>query len=148
MKRVIIKYTLLLTLIGFVLVFLAMTGINAWVSFVILIPGLAIAGLLLYNLTQLIKIDDATKKYAIYICVFIGELIVLTFFSVIFRESNLMSVIGANILFVSVCVMLVDVVKTTQNVRMEIGCLLQMCIFISIVLAIINNIIFFVLIAQ
>ena len=148
MKRILFKYTLILTPIGLILTVLTEAGVNTWISFAVLALGLVLTGFMLYDLVKLIKTEEPKKKYAIYISIIIGELIVLTFFSMIFRESNLMAMIGANVLFASICAMLINIAKTVQNARMEIGCLLYTCIFISIVIIIINTVYFFVAIAQ
>jgi len=134
--------------IALILTFLVWAEISLWAIMMILIVGLAITGFLLYDLVKLIKTEDAKKKYAIYISIIIGELIILIILSIIFNESNLLTMIGLNIMFGTVCAMLINIAKATQNVRMGIGCLLHICIFILIVFIIINNIAFFVAISQ
>jgi hypothetical protein len=143
MKRILIKYNLIIIPLGLILAFMYGFGINSWIETAISSLVVIITGFMFYELVQLITIEEAKKNSGIYISIVIGIMVVSVIFTEAFNENSLLTMIVLNVMFAIIGIMVFNIAKAVQNSRAEIGCLLYFVVLILIGIIIIITILFF-----
>ena len=150
MKGLIIKYTLFFLPIWLGLAAVAGSEgkVGYWIAVTLTVAATMVTGLLLYDIALLVMGDDisevARKKYITNIGIVTSQLVVLIVLSAIFYESYLLSMLGTNVILITISIMLARTVRSIHNARPGIGCLLCLLIMALVVIIVISNVMFFV----
>jgi len=150
MKGLIIKYTLFFLPIWLGLAAVAESESKAgyWIAVALTVAATMVTGLLLYDIALLVMGDDISKvvrkKYITNIGIVTSQLVVLIVLSAIFHESYLLSMLGTNVILITISIMLTRTVRSVHNTRPGIGCLLCLLIMALVFIIVISNVVFFI----
>lgn len=124
-------------------VFFDLADVNMWIRIVLAIPGGIVSGLLFYELVQLIPIEKAKKNAGVYITVFLAVALVGAILDTVLGGNDVISIIGVNIGFAIIGIMVFNIARAVQDIRAEIGCLLYLVVLMIIGFIVLFTILFF-----
>ena len=85
------------------------------------------------------------KKYIMYVSIFISEIIIINVLSLVLgvgTYNTWLGLVGANVIFLTIVIMLFDIVKSIKHSRTFVVHVVYFILFLTITLLVINNIIF------